>query len=310
MLEDIGFYTLSDARCEDPEHNQMQRCELILTNRCNFACPYCRNRGEEMTMTQAVLTLEAWQAKNVRFSGGEPTLWKPLDELVLHAKNMGAQRIALSTNGSAHLTTYLHLLNRGVNDFSVSFDACCASEQGEMAGKAEQFDHLCNNIRELSKRTYVTVGVVLTDTNADSMFEIVTLAHSLGVADIRIIPAAQNGAMIKGVEAIPQHVVDTHPILKHRVVNLLAGLPVRSLTDSDSTRCYLPMDDSIVSGNYHYPCVIKFREGCEPVGKVGPTMRADRIKWSESHNTHKDPICKEFCLDFCAQHNNTCRRMA
>jgi hypothetical protein len=54
-LEDIGFYTLSDQRARDVARGvydatcacdrmpfPLQRCELILTDRCNFRCEYCR----------------------------------------------------------------------------------------------------------------------------------------------------------------------------------------------------------------------------------------------------------------------------
>ncbi len=42
-LEEIGFYTLSDARAENASvDSPLQRCELILTDKCNFNCPYCR----------------------------------------------------------------------------------------------------------------------------------------------------------------------------------------------------------------------------------------------------------------------------
>jgi hypothetical protein len=36
-LEKIGFYTLSDERAENVTHETpLQRCELILTEDCNF----------------------------------------------------------------------------------------------------------------------------------------------------------------------------------------------------------------------------------------------------------------------------------
>ena len=42
-LKNIGFYSLSDERClNTSETSQMKRCELIITEYCNFKCPYCR----------------------------------------------------------------------------------------------------------------------------------------------------------------------------------------------------------------------------------------------------------------------------
>ena len=42
-LEEIGFYTLDDERAKHAsETSPLWRCELLLTNKCNFHCPYCR----------------------------------------------------------------------------------------------------------------------------------------------------------------------------------------------------------------------------------------------------------------------------
>ena len=315
MLEDIGFYTLCDSRTANLSAiSPMWRCEMILTERCNFKCPYCRGlRGDclgDMPMVKAYEVLDQWcnqGLRNVRFSGGEPMLYPGLGDLVEYCNTFGVKRIALSTNGSFPLHRYIELWEKGVNDFSISFDACCAGVCGEMSGGAEKaFDRITENIKRLSQRTYVTVGVVLTDDNLGDLAGIVQLAHDLGVADIRIIPAAQEGNMIKGVESISQEVLDAHPILAYRVANILAGKPVRSISESDSGRCYIPVDDSVVCGNYHFPCVIYMRELGEPIGEIGPNMRQERVKWSEKHNPYLDPICQKNCLDVCVDHNNKC----
>ncbi|MHC4372141.1 MAG: radical SAM protein, partial [Planctomycetota bacterium] len=269
-LEDIGFYTLCDDRTENlSATSPMWRCEMILSDRCNFNCPYCRGLRPDclgdMPYEKALFVLEQWceqGLKNVRFSGGEPLLYKDLPRLVTAAKMMGVEHVAISSNGSFPLKDYMHLIECGVNDFSISFDACCGSDFGELSGlnTATPFTKLCNNIEALAKCTYVTVGVVLTDANIGNLQGIVTLAHNLGVADIRIIPAAQSGKMIEGVEKIPQEILDAHPILAYRVQNLLDGKPVRSIEPGDSPRCYMPVDDSVVCGDFHFPCVIYMRE--------------------------------------------------
>jgi uncharacterized protein YutD len=42
-LEEIGFYSLSDQRAKEAScTSQMKRCEMIITEECNFKCPYCR----------------------------------------------------------------------------------------------------------------------------------------------------------------------------------------------------------------------------------------------------------------------------
>jgi molybdenum cofactor biosynthesis enzyme MoaA len=120
-LEEIGFYTLSDYRAETSSiHSPLARCELILTDACNFKCPYCNGVRDDVKGTlplkRAIEILDLWivqSLKNVRFSGGEPTLYPFLRELVGHCKSNGVERIALSTNGSADLEYYKELCTLG-----------------------------------------------------------------------------------------------------------------------------------------------------------------------------------------------------
>jgi pyruvate-formate lyase-activating enzyme len=314
-LKDIGFYTLSNDRCRNASATSpLQRCELILTSRCNFKCPYCRRvGGNDMLYKDADATVRLWceqGLKNIRFSGGEPTLWtggmkheRPLFALAALAKHLGCEHIAVSTNGSAGRETYHELLDAGVNDFSISLDACCASSGDMMAGVKGVWKTVVENIRYLSNVTYVTVGVVLTDDNVDQVGNIIKFAHHLGVADIRIIPAAQNGDRLSEV-AIEEPLLIKHPILAYRIENLQGGKLVRGLNFTDSDRCGLVVDDMAVMGAEHYPCIIYMREGGLPIGKVGPNMRAERQVWSETHDTRTDPICSKNCLDVCVEYNN------
>ncbi len=310
-MEDIGFYTLCDERCENVSPTSpMWRCEMILTNKCNFKCPYCRgHKHGEMSTGLAMYTLRNWcddGLKHIRFSGGEPLTYQALDGLVNYAA-WTCDRVAISSNGSFPLDRYKQLIDLGVNDFSISLDSCCSSFGDEMAGVSGAWETVVNNIRELSKLTYVTAGVVITDLTAASFVDTVKFAHDLGVADIRVIPAAQISDYIEHTAGIPQEILDVHPILAYRVRNLQAGIPVRGIKESDSHRCSLAMDDSVVLGDSHFPCVIFAREGGEPIGKIGPNMRAERVEWARTHNTFTDPICKKNCLDICIQNNNKCR---
>jgi molybdenum cofactor biosynthesis enzyme MoaA len=268
-----------------------------------------------MPVTRAIEVLDQWcdqGLRNIRFSGGEPMLYPHLRQLVARCKAKGVKHIAISTNGSFPHDKYMALHDLGANDFSISFDACCAEDCETMSGtnesRVKKFDRITENIRKLSEVTYVTVGVVLTDDNKDNLANIIQTAHDLGVADIRIIPAAQEGNMIKGVEAIHQCILDAHPILAYRVANLLAGKPVRGIKEDDQEAkiCWLPVDDSVVCGEYHFPCVIYLREQGEPIGKIGPNMRQERLEWVLNHYPRKDPICKKNCLDICVQHNQKC----
>ena len=312
-LNNIGFYTLTEDRAR-LKHNNLERCEMIVTSKCNFACPYCRGVKTysrdcigDIDLTSAKYVLDSWidnGLKNVRFSGGEPTIYPYINNLVKIAKSGNIDRIAISSNGSQNRDSYQRLLDNGVNDFSISLDACCASGTNKMAGKDGYFETIISNIEYLSKSTYVTVGIVLTEENAKDVSDIVKFAYDLGVSDIRIISSAQYNGFLFHLEKIPNEILDIYPILKYRVNNFLSDKFLRGIGQQDSKRCYLVEDDYAVAGKWHFPCVIHMREGGEPIGEVGENMQEKRIEWSKFHNTHEDPICKKNCLDCLVDYNN------
>jgi MoaA/NifB/PqqE/SkfB family radical SAM enzyme len=313
VLDKIGFYTLSNERARTAsETSPMMRCEMILTNKCNFHCPYCRGLSGDanrvLSGKEIINGLAYWikdGLKNVRFSGGEPLLHKNLVEAVSFCHNNGVKRIAVSSNGSLPRKMYDVLLEAGVNDFSISLDACCSADGDIMAGVSGKWNKVIENIRYLSTKTYVSVGVVVTNDNIERVCDTILFAHNLGVADIRVIPAAQfTRKNTQALSEISDDVLNLHPILKYRVNRALLGHSVRGISKIDSDHCHLVLDDSVIAGDNHYPCVIYMREQGNPIGKVGANMRQERADWSRNHNCYDDAICRNNCLDVCIEYNN------
>lgn len=311
-LEDIGFYTLSDRRAAvSSAETPLERCELILTDRCNFKCKYCRGvkkrYSRNMNSYVNAETVIRWgneKLRHIRFSGGEPTLDPNLFNLVRLAKDAGVERCAISTNGSASTETYQKLIDLGVDDFSISLDGGCCSTGDVMSGVNGSWDKVVENIQYISKRAYCTVGIVFTEDNVRQAAEIVGYAAGLGVSDIRIIPSAQfNAALTELADQLPYSIVSKYPILKYRIDNMRAGRHFRGISPGNTNKCWLAVDDMLVAGGYHFPCVIHFREGGDPIGQIGPTMRHDRERWISKHSPKDDPICAKNCLDVCVDYN-------
>lgn len=306
-LEEIGFYTLFDKRAHNVSiESDLQRCELILTHRCNFKCAYCRgisdNYKGDLLLEDAKKIIDLWSNENlhnVRFSGGEPTIYKNIVDLVKYTKKKKSiEHIAISTNGSASLDLYYALYDSGVNDFSISLDACCSMTSDIMAGCHSHFGHISNVIRKLSKLTYVTVGVVIDDRNAKELINIIQYATELGVSDIRIIPSAQSDKKLE------IDIETEYRILKYRLNNIRNNRHTRGLSKTDCHKCHLVKDDMIIANRYHFPCIIYFREQGDPIGLINSNMRRERFEWFDKMNTYEDTICKNNCLDVCIDYNN------
>jgi len=291
-LEKIGFYTLSDERVNNTsETSQMKRCEMIITEYCNFKCPYCRGLKDaiygkrnikELSLDEIKHNIDLWclnePLENIRFSGGEPTLHKNIVEIIEYAKYKGITRIAISTNGSNKIELYEKLVKAGVNDFSISLDACCAEDGDKMAGNVkDSWNKVIENIELISKLTYVTVGVVLTPENIDKTIDTIGFAHKLGVADIRIISAAQWNEPIPRLNEVSEEIKEAHPILAYRIKHFAEGRNVRGMIETDSKKCALVLDDSVIAGDFHFPCVIYMREKGNAIGEVSENMRTEHI---------------------------------
>jgi molybdenum cofactor biosynthesis enzyme MoaA len=312
-LEDIGFYTLSDERAKNAsESSPLHRCEILITDKCNFKCPYCRGMREDLRGTMSCVLEVLGELiydglRNVRFSGGEPTIHPGILMFGKTCKDNGVERIAVSTNGSAGMRLYEDMVKFGFNDFSVSLDSCCASEGDKMAGNiAGSWNKVVETIKFLAQqaKVYTTVGMVFTDDNWHRAAESVMFADSLGVSDIRVVPSAQFNKALVQLRELPASILDKYPILRYRINNVRAGRNVREMCESDCGKCRLALDDMAVAGGKHFPCIIYLREGGNPIGNVGPNMRRERAEWVANHDSRKDPICKKMCLDVCIDYNN------
>jgi len=314
-LESIGFYTMEDARARNTsEFSPLHRCELLLTSKCNFNCTYCRKRNTpDIDLEKAKKVVDFWAdqgLKNIRFSGGEPTIWSDLVELVSHTtKKESIKRVALSTNGSADKNLYKQLLESGVNDFSISLDSCCSSTADRMSG-VKKWDHVVKMIEYLSRFTYVTVGTVLLEENVDELQKTIEFAINLGARDIRIISAAQwNRPLNWELSDLQKR---QYPILAYRLNNIQSCRNVRGIKETDNHYCPLVLDDMAIEGDYHYPCIIYLRERGKPIGRIdgfGSEIRRERSEWYRSHNCFEDPICRNNCLDVCIDYNNKVREL-
>jgi len=312
-LENIGFYTLTDERAKITSlQSDMWRCELILTHKCNFKCPYCRGLRKdcigEIPLKKAKRIIDYWaqdNLHNIRFSGGEPTLYPHLTRIVRYAKKQGIKRIAISTNGSANLDYYYKLIDCGVNDISISLDSCCSAIGKKMLGGIDgMWEKVVDNIKWLSQLTYVTVGMVFTLDNIGQTAKNIEFAHNLGVADIRIISSAQYNKAITELDKFNGDILNSHPILKYRIFNYKKGRNIRGISSTDNRHCPLVLDDSAVAGRWHFPCIIYMREHGKPIGQINKNMRKERYEWFLNHDTYEDPICRNNCLDVCIDYNN------
>ena len=146
---------------------------LLLTNRCNLDCHYCF--VDVNTIYSTDLNLEEWKKTvlelrdqgcvAITLMGGEPLLFKGLDQLVDYANSLGLS-IDLITNGigiEKHFATVSKM-----NSVMVSLDG--PLEENDINRGKRSFDYACNAIKELKKKNVpVRINCVVTRQNKECL---------------------------------------------------------------------------------------------------------------------------------------------
>ena len=309
----LNWSTLSDHRAANvKKNNGLYRLALIITGKCNFACPYCKlvggNTVPDMTRNDAINLVKSTiklGLKELRISGGEPTIVFWLPELVRIASGEGV-RVSVSSNGYSKPSVYETLVEAGVSEFSISLDTTNPETANvQSGGRMDVLSHVSNTIQLIvSLGAKVYVGMTCTSNKpVEDMKSVAMFALTRGATDIKIMSLAQEGHIVD-TSWVDEKLSNQFPLLKWRSENFQHGRDVRGLHCVDCHACALALDDATVAGDSHYPCNVYFREGGEPIGRVDNDMMKERAEWFENHNSYFDPICKTFCMDILRAYNN------
>lgn len=312
----LNWCTLSDERAANVRPNrEIRRAALIMTGKCNFACPYCKTIGGDRAPTRTKIDtidlidrLAARGLRELRLSGGEPTTVRWLPDLVAHAVGLGV-RVAVSTNGYAKPEVYEALVKAGVAEFSISLDSTDPEEANRLAGGRPnvlvRVERTIKAVTDLGAKVYIGMTCSASKPDTDSMRATVDRVVALGATDVKIMSLAQDGGVVD-TSWLDEDTAQRFPFLAWRARNFKQGRDVRGLRDGDTGKCSLVLDDVTIAGEHHYPCNVYFREGGKPIGDVGTPdeMLAARAKWYESHDSQTDPICSTMCMDLLRTYNN------
>ncbi|MCX5796720.1 MAG: radical SAM protein [Elusimicrobia bacterium] len=125
---------------------------IQVVRRCNQACRFCSNpeNQRELSLTQAKRLVRGFRERGydgVILTGGEPTLYEPLPELIAYARKQGIH-CRLITNGQRTADpAYLdRLLRAGLDHVHVTVNSHRRAVQGFLTGNP---DSLANILRTL-----------------------------------------------------------------------------------------------------------------------------------------------------------------
>lgn len=177
---------------------RMRYLRVSLLKACNFNCFYCLppsfeslRRGDitkPEKFKQAIAALTKLGVEKVRFTGGEPTLYRELPSLISFTKSLNSEiKTALTTNARLLARQAPALSAAGLDNVNISLDTVSAEKFKEITGVdslARVIDGIkaaCDYFADVKINTVAIRGV-----NNDEFADLIELADRFGV-DIRFI---------------------------------------------------------------------------------------------------------------------------
>lgn len=300
------------------------KVDLALTYRCNNACAHCYNEPGRKAMPS--LTTAQWRegldrlarlgVLHVIFTGGEPTLFPDLIELIRHADHLGPI-VGMNTNGRRLAGPgYARALARaGLSHVQVTLASCRADEHNAITG-AKSFDETVAGIRSaLESGLHTITNTTLTQRNAGHAVEIVDFLHALGIhtfamngmiysgrgaADPNALPASEMAPLLARVrdraEELGMRFLWYTPTEYCQLSPLELRLGMKRCNAGEYSCCIEPNGDVLPCQSYYQPAGNLL---CDPWERIweSPLFRAFRNRGSEPEAAGLPEKCRH-CPDF------------
>ena len=173
---------------------------LVLTERCNLACSHCYGgfpACRELplaTVLGLVDQLAEGGGRSLTLSGGEPLLYRGLEEVVARAGKR--VRVQFCTNGTLVDARWARLFARELDPvIQVSLDGPSAAVHDAIRG-AGSFERALRGVRHLQEAGLgerIVLATTIQGGNQGVLLEVIRLARELEVKKLRFIPLRREG---------------------------------------------------------------------------------------------------------------------
>ncbi len=189
--------------------------EVALTYTCNIKCRFCYagctpKKDENQLDTEGfkkILDIIRYQAEvpSVSFTGGEPTIYAELTQLIDYASNNNHMRVNLITNGTL-ITPKMakEFANAGLSSAQVSIESAIPSEHDAITGVPGSHEASVNGLLALKDAGIIVhPHLTICTMNKDNLTEYPEFCKRIGVERFSsnlVIPAGRGGAEDMTVE--------------------------------------------------------------------------------------------------------------
>ena len=233
--------------------------ELNLGKLCNNRCVFCLDGSAPdaarrwVPVDRALDELRRARAEGataVGLLGGEPTAHPQILELVRAARDMGFQRISLSTNALklADAAFAASLVDSGATRFSVSIHDHRAAVEDELTGRAGNFERKLSalaHLRELRRQgrlpDNVSINPVIHSLNVDRLAELMAFFAGRGIRDVRFNMIRTDACPDRGADLTPRLTTVT-PAVTRAVALALRSRGALQVSFGDLPLCAYPWE--------------------------------------------------------------------
>ncbi|MDF1520235.1 MAG: radical SAM protein [Brevefilum sp.] len=246
ILDPIGGCPVCDLQLEttapfSAKPSAPYRMDLAITYRCNNNCSHCYNARPrnypEMPVEQWKKVIDkVWDLRipHVVFTGGEPTLYKDLVELVAYAEGKGLIT-GLNTNGRklADKDFVDALVNAGLDHVQITLESHDAGIHNTMVAAKDAWGETVTGLKNvLASKLYVMTNTTLLTHNKDSIRETLAFLAEIGVPTVglnALIYAGKGKDVGTGLheEALPPLLEDARAITQANGQRLIWYTPTQ-----------------------------------------------------------------------------------
>ena len=192
----------------DQFNREIDYLRISLTDKCNLRCIYCMPEDVENNYKINQMNVEEYKTiirvfskagiKKIRFTGGEPLVYKHLEELLEFTKTIcNIENICMTTNGIGLLEKIEDLTKKGLNSINISLDSLNEYKYKQITGGGNLNKVLKSLEKCIDLGLKVKINCVLIKgINDDELNDFINLAKKKDI-DIRFIELMPLGEGIK-----------------------------------------------------------------------------------------------------------------
>lgn len=162
------------------------KLRILVTNRCNYRCPFCHNEGQEKGNQVGIMSVESFKQlvnyldgqilSEINFSGGEPFLHKEIVDMIVYVNDHMACDISCATNLSLITDEQIAHLAKTRVKFNIQFPFVSENDFARSTGTGK----LCKVLDKIKavKSAGIKIGLntVIQSANNDTIEQMVMFA--------------------------------------------------------------------------------------------------------------------------------------